>query len=306
MEDKILITGAAGFIGSSLFKSLTKKGKTVIGLDNFDNPCGAKVKCIKGDVRDYELMDRLIKDVDIIYHLAAQINVDRSYDQGQLTYDVNVNGTKNILEACKKYGKKMLFASTSEVYGTAKTKYISESHSLNPQSPYAESKKTAEKMCVKYWKDFGVKVIILRSFNTYGPYQNKNHYGAVIPVFIKRILNNLSPEVYLPGTQTRDFMYIDDAIRAYEIAVDKGKFGDPINFGTGNEISIYNLAEKIIMLEESSFRPTYIKQRPDEVMRLRADISKSREMGFTPQVTIDQGLKRYIMWFKKNNQADAE
>src|SRR5271157_4934290 len=108
MIKKVLITGAAGFIGSHLFNHLSKKRYKVIGLDNFDKPCGAEIKCIKGDIRDFNLVDKLVKEVDIVYHLAAQINVDRSYKQKKLTFETNVNGTKNILEACKKYGKKMI------------------------------------------------------------------------------------------------------------------------------------------------------------------------------------------------------
>jgi UDP-glucose 4-epimerase len=301
MRKKILITGAAGFIGSYLFKDLSKKGYNVIGLDNFDHPCGAKIKCIKGDVRDFDLVDRLVKKVDIVYHLAAQINVDRSYKQKRLTFDTNVNGTKNILEACRKYSKKMIFASTSEVYGTAKNKLISENHPLNPQSPYALSKKIAEDLCKKYVTEYGVQVIILRNFNTYGPYQNMNFYGAVIPVFLKRVLNNQQPEVYLPGTQTRDFMYIEDAIRAYNLAARKAPIGEPINFGTGKETSIFKLAKIIIKLAGSRLNPTYIKGRPNEVMRLRADISKAKKLGFKPKVSLLEGLKRYKKWLKSSN-----
>jgi len=301
MTKKILITGAAGFIGSHLLKHLKRKGHEVLGLDNFDHPCGAKIDCIEGDVLDKNLIDLLVKNVDIIYHLAAQINVDRSYKQKKLTFDTNVEGTKNILDACKKYNKTMVFASTSEVYGTAKTNLISEDHPLNPQSPYAESKKIAERLCVDYAIKSKVKVKILRSFNTYGPYQNVNHYGAVIPVFIKRVLSNLNPEVYLPGNQTRDFMNIKDAIQAYEIAVETLPDGVPTNFGTGEEISMDELAKKIIRLsgKKNSVKPVYINGRPNEVMRLQADISKAKKMGFSPKVNLTEGLRTYLEWYKK-------
>ena len=167
MKEKILITGAAGFIGSHLFKHLKKKGYNVSGLDNFDNPCGVKIKCIRGDILDKRMVNKLIKTNDIIFHLAAQINVDRSYKQKKLTFLTNIQGTKNILDACLKYNKIMIFASTSEVYGSAKTKLINEDHTLNPQSTYAESKKIAEGLCLMYAKQLGAKVKILRSFNTY-------------------------------------------------------------------------------------------------------------------------------------------
>lgn len=300
MKEKILITGAAGFIGSHLFKHLKKKGYNVSGLDNFDHPCGVKIKCIRGDILDKRMVNKLIKTNDIIFHLAAQINVDRSYKQKKLTFLTNIQGTKNILDACLKYNKIMIFASTSEVYGSAKTKLINEDHTLNPQSPYAESKKIAEGLCLMYAKQLGAKVKILRSFNTYGPFQNMNHYGAVIPVFIKRVLSGLEPEVYLPGNQTRDFMNIKDAIQAYDIAMKKMPYGQPINFGTGKEISIDNLAKKIIILiRKKKIKIKYVKGRPNEVMRLRADISKAKEYGFIPKISLDSGLREYVRWFKK-------
>ncbi len=300
MAKRVLITGMAGFVGYHLFRNLSEKGNEVIGLDNFDHPCGASVDCIKGDVTDSLLVNKLIKDVDEVYHLAAQINVDRSYKQKNLTFEVNVNGTKNVVEACKRYNKKMIFASTSEVYGTARDKFISEDHPLNPQSPYAASKKVAEELCIKYAKEYKTKVVILRCFNTYGPYQNMNLYGAVIPVFFKRVLNNQPPEVYLPGTQTRDFMHIDDAIKSYKIASEHGPIGKPINFGSGEEISIFQLAVLVSKICGSKLKPVYIKGRPNEVMRLAADISGAKKLGFKPKITIKEGLEKYFEWIKAN------
>lgn len=296
-----MITGAAGFIGYHLSNYLLARKNKIIGLDNFDHPCGAPVKCVEGDVRDKKLMEKLIKDIDSVYHLAAQINVDRSYVEKKLTFDVNVGGTENLLKLCRKYGKKMLLASSVEVYGTAQTDSISEAHPINPQSPYAESKRQAEIICQDYARNYGVPVIILRSFNTYGPFQNNQQYGSVIPIFFKKVYFNQQPEIHGNGNQTRDFMYISDALEAYRTIFEKATPGVPIHFGSGEEISINKLAEKIISLAGSTLKPIHVKPRPHEVMRLKADIGMARNLGFNPKVKIDQGLELYWDWFKKNN-----
>lgn len=298
MSENVLITGAAGFIGYHLHNRLSRQGNKVIGLDNFDHPCGAEIKCIRGDVLYRTLIDELVREVDVVYHLAAQIHVDRSYKEPQLTFDVNIGGTENILKACKKYGKQLVFASTSEVYGTAQTEAISEEHPLNPQSPYAKSKKEAEDLCIDYARRGDAEVIILRSFNTYGPFQNNNHYGAVIPIFIKRILRGEAPEIFGSGTQTRDFMYISDALEAYDIALKKAALGEPVNFGTGVETPINDLASILLKLTGSKLDAVHVEPRPNEVMRLRADISKAKTFGFEPNVTLEDGLRKYITWFR--------
>ena len=298
MSKNVLITGAAGFIGHHLYNRLLQRGDRVIGLDNFDHPCGAEIECIKGDVLHRTLIDELVREVDVVYHLASQIHVDRSYKEPELTFDVNVGGTENVIKACKEYGKQLVFASTSEIYGTAQTDTISEEHPLNPQSPYAKSKKEAEDLCIDYARRGGVEVIILRSFNTYGPFQNNNHYGAVIPIFIKRILGGESPEIFGSGLQTRDFMYISDALDAYDIAVQKAATGEPVNFGTGIETSINDLASILLRLMGSNLDAIHVEPRPNEVMRLRADISKARTLGFEPKVAFEDGLRMYLTGFK--------
>ncbi|MBI3334508.1 GDP-mannose 4,6-dehydratase [Candidatus Pacearchaeota archaeon] len=301
---KILITGAAGFIGHHLANKLRSEGHTVIGVDNFDHPCGAPAQCVHMDVRDPALKE-LIKDVDEVYHLAAQIHVDRSYEDPELTYDVNVGGTKNVLDACKEYNKTMLLASSVEVYGSAKTPAISEDHPLHPQSPYAESKRQAEELCKEYARKYGVKVKIMRSFNTYGPYQNSEIYGSVIPIFVRRILNGEPPVIFGSGIQTRDFMHISDALNAYELMITKGPIGEPTHFGTGSEISINELADVLINLIGKKMRPVYSAPRPDEVMRLRANITKAESLGFKPAMALEQGLKHYVEWFMKHRLGDS-
>ena len=219
---------------------------------------------------------------------------------------MNVGGTKNVLDACKDYGKTMLLASSVEVYGTAKTPTISEDHPLHPQSPYAESKKQAEILCKEYAQKFGVRAKIMRSFNTYGPFQNSEVYGSVIPIFIRRILAGESPIIFGSGVQTRDFMNIHDSLQAYETMIREGPVGEPIHFGTGEEISINELADLLIKLTGSTVRPVYSAPRPDEVMRLRGNVTRAGALGFKPSVELMDGLRKHIEWFKEKNNGQTK
>jgi len=316
---KVLITGAAGFIGSHLYDKLKKDGHDVFGIDNFFHPCKnpANKGVQYGDVLFKRLIDERVKDCDIVYHLAAQIHVDKSIENPQETVDINITGTLNVLEAVRKYNKKMVFASTSEVYGTqeytglycscqnangiTKGDYgeISELHPLNCQSPYAASKVAAERLCYAYWKTYKTKVAILRNFNTFGPYQSDDSYGGVIGIFTRKALSGEPLEVFGDGNQERDYMYITDAIRGYELAVEKELWGKPINLGTGETIKINELAKEIVKLTKSNSEIKHVSSRPGEVQRLCADISFAQELGFEPKTNFKNDLKRYVE-HKKN------
>src|SRR3972149_5192912 len=200
---KMLITGGAGFIGSHLCDKYIKEGHTVLCLDNFMSGNLTNVrhlldyrsfKLIKGDIRDFDLLEKITPGVDVIFHLAAQIHVDRSYIEPRLTYDVNVVGTQNILEVAKMHDvKKVIHASTSEVYGSAQQVPINENHPLNAPHPYGASKIAADRMCYAYTQAYGMDVSILRLFNIFGPRQRDLGYGGVISIFTRRVLNNISP-----------------------------------------------------------------------------------------------------------------
>jgi len=307
----ILITGGAGFIGSHLARSLVKSGHRVTILDDFSNGDlrnvwdlirEKKVKLIKGDIRDEKLLSDITHGIDTIFHLAAQIHVDKSVLEPKMTFDVNTIGTLNILDlAAKRDFEKIIYASTSEVYGTALTEKIDENHPLNPQSPYGASKAAADRLCYAYIQTYGMNITIARNFNTYGPFQKDTGYGAVISLFIKRALSDKPPIIYGPGNQTRDFMYIDDAVKAYELILESKKAnGDVFNFGSGVEISITELANLITKLCGKNLSPVHVEKRPGEVMRLCADTTKSQKvLGFKPGFTLEQGIKTYIDWFRK-------
>ncbi len=309
---KILITGGAGFIGSHLCEKYSKEGHTVLCLDNFMSGNLTHIrhlldyrnfKLVKGDIRDFDLLEKIMRDVDVVLHLAAQIHVDRSYIEPKLTYDVNVMGTQNVLEVARMYdAKKVIHASTSEVYGSALYVPIDEKHPLNAPHPYGASKIAADRMCYAYIQTYGMDISIVRLFNVFGPRQRDVGYGGVISIFTRRVLSNVPPIIYGDGTQTRDYTYIKDAVRAYDLVLNHNEpITEPINFGTGKEVSINDLADKIIELcgKKGEIEPVHVEPRIGEVKRLIADATKAKNMlGWEPKYKLEEGLKEFIQWYK--------
>lgn len=308
---RMIITGGAGFIGSHLCDKYVKDGHTVLCLDNFINGNLMNIrhllsyrnfKLINGDIRDFDLLEKITRDVDAIIHLAAQIHVDRSIIEPRLTYETNVLGTQNILEVSRMYDvRKVIHASTSEVYGSAQYSPMDEKHPLSAPHPYGASKIAADRMCHAYVQTYGMNICIMRPFNIYGPRQKDSGYGGAISLFTKRVLSNLPPIIYGDGQQTRDYTYVEDIVTAYDTILNYTKtLEEPINFGTGAEIRVIDLANLIIKLsnKEESITPVHIEQRPGEVKRLIADISKARSIGWEPKYSIEEGLKKFIDWYK--------
>lgn len=308
---KILITGGAGFIGSHLCDKFTKNGDTVICMDNFMNGNLMNIrhllnyknfKLINGDIRDFDLLEKIMRDTDAVFHLAAQIHVDRSIIEPKLTYDINVLGTQNILEVARTYDvNKIIHASTSEVYGSTIYAPMDEKHPLNAPHPYGASKIAADRLCYSYIRTYGMNICIMRPFNLYGPRQKDFGYGGAISLFTKRVLNNAPPIIYGDGEQTRDYTYVDDIVEAYDLILNYEKpIKEPINFGTGNEIKIIDLANLIIKLcnIDRNMKPVHVEQRPGEVQRLIADISEAKKIGWKPNYTIHAGLEKFISWYR--------
>ncbi len=309
---KMLITGGAGFVGSHLCYKYTKEGHTVYCLDNFMSGDLRNIrqlldynnfKLIKGDVRDYELLEKIIRDVEVVFHLAAQIHVDRSYVEPKLTYDINVMGTQNVLEIARFHDvKRVIHASTSEVYGSSLYCPMDEKHPLNAPHPYGSSKTAADRMCYAYIQAYGMDIAILRFFNIFGPRQKDIGYGGVVSIFTRRVLNGLPPIIYGDGSQTRDYTFVDDAVQAYDMVMKHNELiTEPINFGSGKEQSILTIANKIINLCDKSSRiqPVHIAPRMGEVKRLIANAAKAKEvLGWAPQYDFDKGLSEFILWYK--------
>jgi UDP-glucose 4-epimerase len=314
---RILITGGAGFIGSYLCEKYTKEEHTVLCLDNFLSGNLLNVrhlldyrnfKLIKGDVRDFNLLERIIRDVDIVFHLAAQIHVDRSYVEPRLTYEINVMGTQNVLEVARIFDvKKVIHTSSSEVYGSAQYVPIDEKHPLDAPHPYGASKIAADRMCNAYIQTYGMDISIPRFFNIFGPRQRDIGYGGVISIFTRRVLNNNPPIIYGDGRQTRDYTYIEDAIRAFDLILNHKSRLEPINIGTGKEVSIIDLANMIIDLcgKKGKIQPVNVEPRIGEVKQLIANAKKAKEiLGWEPKYDLKEGLKAFIQWYKNYGQEE--
>lgn len=309
---KIMITGGAGFIGSHLCEKYTREGHTVLCLDNFMSGNLLNVrhlldcrnfKLIKGDIRDFHLLEETARDVDVIFHLAAQVHVDRSYIEPRLTYEINVMGTQNILEIARLYDvKRVIHASTSEVYGSAQYAPIDEKHPLNAPHPYGASKIAADRMCHAYIQTYGMNIAIMRLFNVFGPRQRDFGYGGVISMFTRRVLSNVSPIIYGDGSQTRDYTYVEDTARAFDLVLNNSELvAEPVNFGSGREVSIADLANLVIDFcgKNGSTKPVHVEPRIGEVKRLIADTSRAKELlGWETSNGLERGLAEFINWYK--------
>lgn len=310
---RILITGGAGFLGSHLCEKKVAEKDTVICFDNFHNGSLGNIRALLnfknfkltlGDVKNSDALEKIVSSgLDAIIHLAAQIHVDRSIIEPRETCETNLFGTLNLLELTRRYDvEKLLYASTSEVYGSAQYAPMDEKHPLEPAHPYGASKLAADRMCQAYIQTYGINVCIVRLFNTFGPRQKDSGYGGVISIFAKRVFNGLPPIIYGDGKQSRDYTYIEDAVRAYELILKSDHvIREPINFGNGKDVRIIDLANKIIRLfgKSNKIRPVHVAPRPGEVKRLVADYSKAKRiLGWEPRYTLDEGLERFVEWYR--------
>ena len=310
---KILITGGAGFIGSHLCEKYVKAGHTVLCLDNFMSGNVQNIrhltfhrnfKLINGDIRNLDLLEKIMPGVDVVFHLAAQIHVDRSVIEPGLTYEINVLGTQNILEAARMYDvSRVINTSTSEVYGSSLYHPMDEKHPLNAPHPYGASKIAADRMCHAYIQTYGMDIVIMRPFNVFGPRQRDIGYGGVISIFTRKILNNIPPTIFGDGKQTRDYTYIEDTVAAFDAVLNhKEKISEPINFGSGKEVSIIDLANMLIELcgKKGALTPTHAEPRIGEVQRLIADATKVKDLlGWEPKYDLEKGLRQYVEWYTK-------
>lgn len=308
---KVLVTGADGFIGSHLTEMLAANGNKVKALSQYNsfNYWGwiedindfSNIDVISGDIRDPFLCNELVKDVDIVYHLAALIAIPYSYIAPQSYIETNVSGTLNICQAAKENNIRIIHTSTSEVYGTAQYVPIDEKHPLQPQSPYSASKIGADAIAMSYFNAFNLPLTVVRPFNTYGPRQSAR---AVIPSIITQIASGMKEIKVGDITPTRDFNYVEDTCRGFiELAECSESIGETINIGSNSEISISNLIETIKDLMESEVKFVQDEQRirpsKSEVYRLWCDNKKIFDLtGFESKVNIKDGLKRTIDWIK--------
>jgi UDP-glucose 4-epimerase len=309
--NSVLVTGGAGFIGSHLVDDLVSLGHEVRILDDFSNAKTwnigdqlnrSHLSFVKGDIRNHTVVDDALKGVDAVFHLAAVTSVPFSVKYPKQTFEVNMGGTKNLLEACLRNDvERFIYVSSCAVYGDPKYLPIDEGHPLNPISPYAESKLWAEKVCIKFQESNGLKITVLRPFNVYGPRQRSDQYAGVIASFIKNLVEGSPPLIYGDGQQTRDFIYVEDVVDALILALERDEAnGRSFNIATGVPTSINRLASILVeLLGAGELLPRYAVARKGDITDSYADIKEASAcLGFKPHVPLRKGLS-YLLKYKK-------
>lgn len=306
---KVLVTGGAGFIGSNLVKNLLKEGNSVTVLDNFLSGYRSNldpfptVHIIEGDVRDKKVVELAMRDIEIVFHLAASVGNKRSIDQPIIDAEINVLGTLQVLEAARKEKvRKIVVSSSAGIFGELKTIPIKEDHPIEPDSPYGCTKLCEEKLCLAYAKLYDIEAIALRYFNVYGPNQRFDAYGNVIPIFVFRMLRNESLQIYGDGEQTRDFVHVDDVVQANIKAADSIGVSGAFNIASGTRVTINRLVEMITMNKTKTITIEHGPERPGDVRHSLADISLARRrINYSPSVDLEGGIKEYVKWAKEQS-----
>jgi len=308
---RIMLTGAAGFIGSHLAELLAPSNELLLvddfsigSIENLSTLEGQPgVRIVRADITDRMRVLELMEGIDVVFHLAISC-LRTSLGQPLLSHEINAGGTLYLCMAAHQAGvERFIYCSSSEVYGTAQKAPMSESHPCNPTTVYGASKLAGENYARAYWKTYGLPVTVVRPFNTYGPREPQEGARAeVIPRFTIQLLAGRPPVVYGDGTQTRDFTYVAETARGLKLAGECDELvGDVVNIAYGQEVSIIQIAELLTKFTghpEISVR--HEAERPGDVLRHYADVSKARSiLGFEAQVDIQEGLKRYLEWFRK-------
>jgi UDP-glucose 4-epimerase len=305
----VVVTGGAGFIGSHLAEELARRCYSVIILDDLSTgklenishilrPTNQQTEFIHGSITELPLLTKLFRGVDYVFHLAAIPSVPRSIENPRASHDANITGTLNVLLAARDAGvKKVVYASSSSVYGDTPTLPKREDMPPNPQSPYAVTKLAGEYYCQVFRQVYGLPTVCLRYFNVYGPRQDPNsQYAAVIPRFVHRAVNSKPPVIFGDGEQTRDFTFVKDTVEATILAAETDATG-VCNIGRGERISINRLAELVIKLVGNSVEPAHEEPRPGDIKHSLADISRARQFGYNPRYDLEEGLRQTILDF---------
>jgi UDP-glucose 4-epimerase len=314
-DRRILVTGAAGFIGSHLSDRLAGRGELLlvddfsIGLrENLAEVEGREgVRIVEADVTDREQMLELLRGVDVVFHLAISC-LRTSLHTPWLSHDVNAGGTLAVCLAAREHGvERLLYVSSSEIYGSAERAPMDESHPCHPTTVYGASKLAGELYALACWRTWGLPVSVVRPFNTYGPREPWcGSRAEVIPRFILQLEAGRSPVVYGDGSQTRDFTFVADTVEGLVAAAECDTLvGDVVNVARGREISIGEIADRLAELTgRTDVGVKRTAQRPGDVMRHYADIGKARSLfGYAPRTELDTGLERTLAWFRQHDIA---
>ncbi len=309
-----LVTGGAGFIGSNIVERLLREGLSVRVIDNFSTGSEANLasaaagasngaELVRGDVRDDEVLAKALSGIKYVFHEAALCSVLRSVEDPVTTNSVNIEGTLRVLVEARKAGvKRVVYASSSSVYGETAALPNDEDMTPNPRSPYALSKLAAEQYCRLFTPVYGLETVCLRYFNVFGPRQDPDsQYAAVIPLFISRLLSGKPPVIFGDGEQSRDFTFVDDLVEANLLACHKpGIQGSVYNVAKGSRITINELVGILSRLTGDGRAPVYAEARPAEVRHSEGSTKKAEaELGFKVRVSLEEGLGRTLSWFKR-------
>ena len=305
---RFLVTGGAGFIGSNIVIRLVEKGYAVRVLDNFATGSRTNleqvvddIELIEGDIRDFWTVVKATKGVDYILHQAALPSVPRSIDNPLTTTEVNINGTLNILEAARfNEVQRIVYASSSSVYGDTPEMLKSEEMKPMPKSPYAITKLAGEEYCISFYQLYGLQTVALRYFNVFGPKQNPfSQYSAVIPKFISLLKGGRRPTIWGDGTTSRDFTYIENVVNANILAYEKKEAaGKVINIACQAGFTLNEMVEKLNSILGTNIAPTYGPEKIGDVKHSLADISRARKiLGYEPIIDFQEGLKKTIEWY---------
>jgi len=312
---RILVTGGAGFIGSHQVDRLLHEGFQVTVIDDLSTGQAGNINrhknrkefnFIKGDIRDFKLVKKIMKDVDAVFHEAALTSVALSVEDPILTNDINVTGTLNLLKACSDHHvKRFMFASSAAIYGDTPLTQKREDMTPNPTSPYGASKLAAENYVKLFHELYGLETVILRYFNVYGPRQNfstNGSEGGVIAIFLNRMLKNAPPVIHGDGKQTRDFVHVQDIVEANMLALNnKAAAGEVFNIATGKKASVNQVTDTMKeILNRKSLETIHAAPRPGDIRHIYADISKAEKvLGFHPKTPLKEGLVALVDWYVK-------
>lgn len=304
-----MVTGGAGFIGSALVRTLLKRGDQVLVFDNLSTgklenlgTLLEKIEFVEGDIRDEGALGEAVEGVDVIFHQAAFVSVPLSVEDPGKCFEINVQGTVNLLEAARRANvSRVVLASSAAVYGDNPALPLREDSSLTSLSPYAASKRADEIYADLYTRCFKLDVVALRYFNVFGPRQSPaSDYAAVIPVFIQRMLRGQPPVIFGDGGQTRDFIFVDDVARANLLASQARRApGQVFNVASGMEISVIELVDHLQKVIPGSPGARFAEPRPGDIYRSYGDPERAREiLAFQPGVSFQDGLEKTAAWLQ--------
>jgi UDP-glucose 4-epimerase len=301
---KVLVTGGAGFIGSNLARALVERGDAVRVLDNFStgnrtNLAGLEIEVVEGELRSYERVHNAVRGVEVVYHLGALGSVPRSVQDPLTSSAVNVEGTLNVLLAARDEGvRRVVFSSSSSIYGSARTTPTPETEAPDPVSPYGVAKLAAERYCISFGRVYhSFESVVLRYFQVFGPRQNPfSQYAAVVPLFVTALSGGEPITIFGDGEQSRDFTYVDNVVEATITAAEAaGASGRIFNIASGAPATVNHVAETIGRILDKQVERRLAPPRPGDIRDSAADITAARAtLGWEPRVTLEEGLRRTI------------